>query len=337
MKSRMFLPELLQSSVIPLCLVNEGGVIFWFNKAFQDLFPSRDLTSFTLQELFLDPGLVGLLQQTPGQLDVSLGFGDSRASFSVSTVMVDPAAHEGAGILTVIAPSADAKERRDRQEFTVQAIAHDLANPVSAIFGYTDLLLEDGFDTHPSGTQLDILRKIRNTASRAIEMVKNYQILSQVDQNSLALPSSCTDMHKIVNDVLDYYWREGPEAPRLELNLSPRQVEVAAPRFAVERIFANLLTNAVKYGEREGKVRIDTSITNGWGNLRVWNSGNPIPSAEIPVLFDKFTRGAASRDIAGIGIGLYIVKTLADRCNANIDVKSSASDGTSFTVSFPVK
>jgi two-component system sensor histidine kinase KdpD len=116
----------------------------------------------------------------------------------------------------------------------------------------------------------------------------------------------------------------------------PSGLSVAADRELLSLALRQLLDNAVKYSSPGST--IDVSATaNGGVALTVHNSGSTIPGAEQPRIFDRFFRGTTARQIPGSGMGLTIVRQIAEAHGGTLRVDSSPEDGTTLTLSLPAE
>jgi len=100
------------------------------------------------------------------------------------------------------------------------------------------------------------------------------------------------------------------------------------------QVVSNLVGNAIVYGAPGEPVRVSLDADADMLRLTVWNAGAPIPPELFPVLFEPFRRGAPSR-ARGLGLGLYIVKQIVTAHGGDIDVYSTAENGTRFAVRVP--
>jgi len=172
-------------------------------------------------------------------------------------------------------------------------------------------------------------------------------------------------IERMVHDLLDYTrTRQGrrlPIAPRevdllalcheaadgMEVLHPDRILEVSAvgdTRLRLDpdraaQVIANLVGNAILYSPKGSPVRI---LVDGSGDpvlLEVWNEGPAIPPQTMPRLFEAFQRGdgARTRKGDGLGLGLYIAQQIVEAHGGSISVRSTAADGTTFTVRWPRK
>lgn len=130
-----------------------------------------------------------------------------------------------------------------------------------------------------------------------------------------------------------------------------RGVEINAPesssapvfidgvRGDIERVLGILIDNACKYAEADGRVVVDTKREGKHAVVQVTNTGTPIPSSDLPHIFDRFWRADEARTsgAGGYGLGLSIARSIVEEHGGTLSVQSSAERGTTFTAKFPIK
>ena len=112
---------------------------------------------------------------------------------------------------------------------------------------------------------------------------------------------------------------------------------VAGDREWLERLLINLLDNAIKYTATGGRVAVAVMRQDGAARLTVSDTGVGITPEALPHVFERFFRGDASRSssVEGAGLGLTLVKWIAERHGGRLDVASVAGEGSTFTLSLP--
>jgi signal transduction histidine kinase len=105
------------------------------------------------------------------------------------------------------------------------------------------------------------------------------------------------------------------------------------------QVFANLISNALRYTPAGGQIRLGAKRQDGHVLLQVEDSGSGISPEDIPHIFDRFYRGEGARqgESGESGLGLAIAKSLIELNGGKIGVKSTIGKGTTFTISFPVE
>jgi len=224
----------------------------------------------------------------------------------------------------------------EEKEELLATIVHDLKNPIGAIFGYADILLDTKVGESLDPKQLQIITRIRSTASRSMELIRNYQFLSQRSGETIRPPAPLSALNSCVKSIVENLFREEEGSPNVELMLSSEELKVRIHPLDLERVLSNLINNALKFSPKDGKVLIQTKLIEGAPTFSVNNGGPLIPESEINSLFERYKRGSTSVGTSGSGLGLYIVKKILDQLPAIVEVKSDAKSGTTFTVTFPV-
>ncbi len=124
------------------------------------------------------------------------------------------------------------------------------------------------------------------------------------------------------------------------LTCDPRREELVvwASEEGLERIFTNLVDNALKYTPSGGSVTVSLSCVSGEAQVQVMDNGIGIPSESLPHLFEEFYRAPNARTVeaVGTGLGLTIAKDLVHQYGGRIDVESTVGQGTTFTVTLPL-
>ena len=120
---------------------------------------------------------------------------------------------------------------------------------------------------------------------------------------------------------------------------SPAPVFIGGVRGDIERVLGILIDNACKYAEAGGRVVVDTKHEGKHAVIQVNNTGTPIPSSDLPHIFDRFWRADEARTsgAGGYGLGLSIARSIVEEHGGTLSAQSSAERGTTFTAKFPIK
>ena len=122
----------------------------------------------------------------------------------------------------------------------------------------------------------------------------------------------------------------------VELDLKPFKVKVDQDLF--EQVWQNLITNAIKYSDKNDKIEVKMEIVDQEVRVHVKDTGKGIPEEDLPYVFDRFymVDKARSRSRGGNGLGLSIVKKIIELHGCQINVKSEEGKGSCFTISIPL-
>lgn len=336
-KAAPSLDESLLNARDPFLCVDGEAHIVWHNTAAEellaaaatplrelgDLLPPQDIrsvlstTHYSTIESKLKDRRGNELKQTIVVIDISRGLLDSELF-----------------LLCFKSVGSESTMMAAREEF-LATIAHDLKNPLGAIFGYADALLDTPVGAGLSAQQRDIISRVRHTAQRSVELVRNYQHLSALQSRSITPSQNTISLNAAVQNIVDYTWRDEQHSPKLLLNLAAPPPLVRLEKLHLERIVSNLFSNALKYTPVNGTIVITTGEEGGRPFMEVKNSGAVLTQSEIDSIFEKYTRAHNSSGIPGSGLGLYIVKYILDAVGGTIHVSSSEASGTSFKIGFP--
>ena len=214
-----------------------------------------------------------------------------------------------------------AKSEARRSEF-VANISHELKTPMTTIAGFADGIL-DG--TVPPEKQEAALKTISSETRRLSRLVRRMLDLSRLQSAEHVTAQEQFDVSEIMLRVLVSL--EGKINSRhldVDTQLPEEPVKVWGDPDAITQVCYNLLDNAIKFSAEGETLGIGVAAKGGKAYISVRNVGETIPPEELPLVFDRFhkTDHSRSEDREGVGLGLYIVKTILDNHKENISVTS---------------
>jgi PAS domain S-box-containing protein len=215
-------------------------------------------------------------------------------------------------------------------------LTHDIKTPLSAVLGYLDLLAEESAGRR-SAAEDRFLQRLRDNALIMNSLIANYLDFAKAEAGKLVLHKTPQAVSEILRQVRAQY---GAMARRhhltFTLDLAPELPLINGDPLALERIFANLVHNALKFTPQKGRVTISTrhqANDESTVVVEVRNSGPGIAPEEIALLFERYRRvSTVVRPHEGTGLGLFIVKTLVEAHGGRIEVESNPGSGTCFRV-----
>lgn len=221
---------------------------------------------------------------------------------------------------------------RQRREF-IANVSHELKTPMTTIAGYTDGIL-DG--TIPPEQEQQYLRIISDEARRLSRLVRRMLEVSQLqsrDLNRTKAPFDiCESMRRVLISMEKKITDRGLD---VEADIPDRSVTVFGDNDLITQVIYNLLENAAKFAREGSSLYLSVTTLNGKALVSVRNEGDTIPAEEIPFLFERFHKSDKSRseDKDGVGLGLYVVKTILEQHREHIAVTSEDGLTTfSFTI-----
>lgn len=168
-------------------------------------------------------------------------------------------------------------------------------------------------------------------------LVTTYLDLSRIEAGQLSLKTEPVWLSALLQQIGQQYVLEARRR-RVSLTLSLEDVPtpVVADSLALERVFINLLSNAIKFTSEGGSVTVHSVWREREVVVEIRNTGAGILPEELPFLFKKYRRTAASRHREGTGLGLFIVKTFVEAHGGRVEVASTPGQETCFSVTLPL-
>lgn len=220
--------------------------------------------------------------------------------------------------------------------FTADA-SHELRTPLAIIRTTAELSARR---SRPAEVYRNALNQVAVESERMTRLLDDLLMLARVDAEVVEMPKTTLDLAALVDDLCAQF-RSLADAKRLQISFDPsgRNAPVLVNEAAVRRLILALLDNAVKYSRDGAEVRVVLKNIADQVALEVIDSGPGIGESELNLIFDRFYRGANSKNGAkeGSGLGLSLAAGLAERNNARIEVASQPGQGATFRVLFQSK
>jgi signal transduction histidine kinase len=214
----------------------------------------------------------------------------------------------------------------------VSALSHDLKNPLGVVENAAELA-EEG----PPEDLAEHLRSVKRAARQALDLVNNVLDAAALDAQLLIPARAPVDLNRLAAEVCDLYQASAAaKSITLTTLLPPNPPVIDADARLLARALGNLVSNALKFTEAGGRVEIGTARSADRVTLTVRDSGRGIPPGELELLFEKYRRASTAGRQGGTGLGLYIVRSIAEAHGGTIRAESAPSAGTVFILELPL-
>ena len=223
---------------------------------------------------------------------------------------------------------------RKKDEFLAM-LAHELRNPLAAIGNAAQILGSRDAQSHLPWVKDVISRQVKQLG----RLIEDLLDVSRITRGKIELRRENLDVSSVLNQAIESVRPLIEQRDHhLTVAYAPEPLRIEADPTRLEQIVVNLLTNAAKYTHAGGQISLTAGREGSAVVIRVLDNGIGIPPEKLPSMFELFTQGDRSlaRTEGGLGIGLTLVKRLAELHGGSVTAKSRGADtGSEFTVSFP--
>ncbi len=232
----------------------------------------------------------------------------------------------------------EAEEANRAKDFFLAVVSHELRSPLNAILGWAKILLSKKVDDE---TRQNALKTIEKSARAQAKLIDDLVDSSRVASGKLRLELRPVNIYEVIENV---YLAQLPaaEARKISLTLTAdkNRIEVFGDSTRLQQIFSNLISNALKFTPDGGTIEINAKTDAESVVVAVRDNGQGIDAASLPTIFQQFQQGKnqTSRNVSGLGLGLSIVKILAEKHNGTVKAESAGIGcGATFTVKLPLE
>ena len=219
-------------------------------------------------------------------------------------------------------------KRQERQAMfgrIAAGLVHDLSHPIQNIGNSTRLLLRDDVDPESREMFRRMIERELGTLKHFMDELRNIVKPNPIERFAM-------DVNASVVDIMESMRAEGERAGvALETHYAQGPLVIEGDRFALGRVYRNLITNAIQATAQGGRVMIETARAGDRVTITVADTGSGIPPEQLATIFDEFV----TTKRRGLGLGLAISKRIVEQLDGTIAVESEVGRGTKFTMRFP--
>lgn len=213
----------------------------------------------------------------------------------------------------------------------ISLMSHDLKTPVAKIAGIADIL-QVQYDNNPK--QDELLTNIVKSTQELNNFITSILDLTKIESQELSLKLESKDVNSLLEATVEKLrFEANSQDMTIDTDLAPLY-PISIDIVLINRVFANIVGNAIKYAGAGSKIQIKTWDDEEWVYIDIEDNGKGIAKEELENIFEKFYRvkDDESHKIKGSGLGLYLVKYFIELHHGKIDVESEVGKGTKFKI-----
>ena len=218
-------------------------------------------------------------------------------------------------------------------------VSHELRTPLTPIKGSAQLLRRR-WDRMPAEQREEMLRTIEQRADHLARLVEDLLLVGQLSASNKASPR----VRPAVSNIVDVAREATTQLSRLHRGhrielVAPDELTLTTDPLRVRQIFDNLVNNACKFSPAQSVVTASITTDGPWAVLRVVDQGRGIPPEDLERVFERFERveDPLNMTTSGAGLGLYIVRSLAEGLGGDVKLTSVLGVGTTVTIRLPYR
>ena len=262
-------------------------------------------------------------------------------SIFMAEIKIAPVLDKDNQILSFVGIERDITEIKRLDQAKTEFIslaAHQLRTPITTVSLTAEMLL-NGISGKMDRDMEEYLGNIIGGIKKMSEMIEIFLNVSRIEMKTFEINPKPTNILQLIEENINAVL---PQIKNKNLEFK-KNIPVDLPIISIDPkviniVLENFLSNAIKYTPEKGVVGIEAEKFRDNITIKVFDSGYGIPKDEQERVFDKLFRSETTRDkIEGVGLGLYLSKSITDQAGGKIWVKSEKDKGTAFFVSFPIK
>jgi two-component system, sensor histidine kinase and response regulator len=363
------LVDIFRQSPISIELYDEAGFLLEVNQSCIDLFGLRNGNDIRGFNLFTNPHLsekefIEIKAGKSIRYEIAYDFEVIKSKNLYETTregiihlecFINPTLNQHKEITGYIVHITEITERKNAQELLARQtkelqelnatkdkfmsiIAHDLKSPFNAILGFSDLMLRN-FDQLDPETFFTGLKTIESASTHAYKLLENLLIWSQNQTGKSQFNPKKLNLEAQVNDSIRIV-ESASINKKIKISTSIKKtLHVFADKNMLDSILRNLISNAIKFSFKGGKIKVTATQLETEIQISVSDKGIGISAERLSAIFeiDKHTNTTGTENELGTGLGLVLCKDFITQHNGKIWIESTPNIGTMVSISLPLK
>jgi len=252
-------------------------------------------------------------------------------------IPVGPEHQEPTGVALVLKDVTQVREQQEMKRGVISTVSHQLRTPLTSLRMSIHLLLEQRIGAL-NNKQAELLTAARDDSERLVGILDDLLNINRIQSGKSLLSLEPVTPRDLVRDGLERFHIDAKDKGVTLVNAVPDDLpEVMADAEKIRHVFANLLSNALRFTDPGGSITIAARHELDRVSFLVEDTGTGIPESEQNKLFKQFYRAPGQKDNTGVGLGLAIVKEIVCAHGGDVGVESVVGKGSTFHFSLPLR
>jgi signal transduction histidine kinase len=292
----------------------------------------RGLPSLWMDEIFTEALRTGRTIVPKGEQRVIQHFVDGGEHyFRPEAIPILASDTQPTGVVLVLKDVTQEREQEDLKRGVLSTVSHQLKSPLTSVRMAIHLLLEEKIGSL-TPKQVELLVAAREDSDRLHSILNNLLDISRIESGKVQMNFRKVSSHSLIFEALEPFQMDFKDrGVALGTELSGDLPEVWADTARMSHVFANLLSNALRYTPPGGKVTVLAKADEEWVRFSISDTGRGIPGQYVPRIFEQFFRVPDQEPETGAGLGLSIVKEIVEAHGGTVGVESQVGKGSTFT------
>ena len=287
--------------------------------------------------LLLAASVVGPLRRTESRLD-EIAVGDFADRLEVAN------RDELGSLAAKVNRTSDELQRlygeletasRHKSDF-LATMSHELRTPLNAIIGFAEVLREE-ISGELNEDQIADVEEVLTASEHLLLLVNDVLDVAKIEAGSMELELSEVAIPELLHAAVSMYSeRAARGGVELTLRTEPKEITIFADSRRIRQVVFNLVSNAVKFTPREGRIDVSARLDDGQVEIAVADTGPGIASEDLETIFEEFKQAMDGKRAEGTGLGLPLSRRLVELHRGRLWVESELGRGSTFRFTLPV-
>ena len=313
--------ELFENLEDGIALLSHEGKVVYMNKFMKEKLGNSSIRGY-YYETFRSIDLIGLIQETLTKKEpLKKIFTYKERTYKAKTFF----SKEGVGLLV---KEVSEKTIMDtlKKEFLAN-LSHELKTPLSVV----SLTLETLLYEETEDSKRNLINRALNRIKELQNLIDTVYLLTFWEKGKETV-SEKVELADLIKEIVGDY-KEDLENKNLRVDLKLKEKVINGDKEKIRLMLRNLIDNAIRYNKNGGEIKISTNREDNSVVLVISDTGVGIDKRRIPLIFEPFIKGEESK---GLGLGLSLVKKIAQMHKARVSIQSEPNKGTTVKIKFPL-